>query len=428
MFPIFFSTLLSPALSSFFVISDIHYDIAFKADYNSTYFCHEVGYYGSNLIPEPTSDIESFIRPYCDSSFSLIDSALKQMSKIDPDPEFILLTGDLIAHYTSALLQQDGKYNPIYNSLLIKQSLQDISSLFLLYFPNTQIIPMIGNNDAYEDYEIPTGFDKSEYFDFLYTVWNPLAKNIPRTFFIDGYFNMKTSSGFNVIALNSDYFSVYYDDPEIQAEAQLIWLRSQLRSHEDNIIAMHIPPGLGLFGGGKMSWIQKLSDQMVDIIEEFSEKVVAVIAGHYHNGAFQIVGKTQMLLNPSISPYFGNNPGFRYYTTDLDDYAQYNIDGYNITGEWNSFTYSSRYGYKINDTRLYNDLKTDTIDLWYFLKGITGLWIDPESSDELACIIIFGPKACNQGKEYVKHILLCQIINQKLEQFESCISGYVDSR
>ena len=424
---LFFSTLLFPALSKFFVISDLHYDIAYKANYNSSYFCHEVGFYGSNTTPEPTSDIEPFIRPYCDSSFSLVNSALSKMFEIDPNPEFILLTGDLIAHYTSALLQQDGKFNPVYNSLLIKQSMQDISALFLEYFPKTQVIPMIGNNDAYQDYEIPSGFEKFEYFDFLYTVWNPLAKTIPRTFFIDGYYNLMVSTG-NVIVMNSDYFSVYYDDPEIQAETQLMWLRSQLRSHERNIIAMHIPPGLGLYGGGEMSWIEKMSNQIIDIIDEFSDKITAVIAGHYHNGAFQIIGETQMLLNPSISPYFGNNPGFRYYNSSLNDYAQYNIDAYNITGEWNSFSYSSRYGYNINNTRLYNDLKSGQVDLWYFLKGITGLWIDPESSDELACTLIFGPKACSQGKEYVKHILLCQIVNQKLEQFESCMSGYVDSR
>jgi sphingomyelin phosphodiesterase acid-like 3 len=419
-----FYLLLVLATSNFFVISDLHYDIAYQGNYNSSFICHSVGFYTSDIWPVPTNDVQNFSRPFCDSSMELLESAVAEMFQIDENPEFILLTGDIVAHYTSALLKENKEFDPVYNIQLVQESFEDVSDLLLKYFPGTLIIPMIGNNDGYVDYEMPTGLIKIQYLDFLYSVWNPLVKNIPYTFFTDGYFSCKTASGFNVIALNSDFFSVNFDGSMIHGFSELMWLRAQLQINDRNLITMHIPPGLGLYGGGKMSMIEIFSDSLVDIINEYSSKISAVFGGHYHNGAFQIIGSTSMFLTPSISPFFGNNPGFRYYKSDLTDYTQYNIDGYNITGNWKSFTYTSRYGYSINDTRLYQDLKSGKVDLWYYLKGISGLWIDSESSDSLACQIIFGKKICSQGEEIVKQVLLCQIVNQSLSKFNTCMSSF----
>ena len=71
------------------------------------------------------------------------------MQEIDPNPEFILILGDDIAHYTISLIEDQQNYNVSYNSKLIQQSHKDISLLLSKSFPQTQIIHALGNNDAY---------------------------------------------------------------------------------------------------------------------------------------------------------------------------------------------------------------------------------------------------------------------------------------
>ena len=157
-------------ISNFFVISDLHYDIAYQGNYNETYLCHSQQIQGYNIIPVPTDDIQNVVRPYCDSSLALITKAFQEMQSIDSSPEFILILGDTIGHYTTALLQPDGTYNPDIDINLVKQSYINIKNLITSLFPSTQVIQMIGNNDAYSDYKMPVGWDKMQYLDFLYTL------------------------------------------------------------------------------------------------------------------------------------------------------------------------------------------------------------------------------------------------------------------
>lgn len=58
----------------------------------------------------------------CDCPLSLIDSALKQMTKVDPDPDFILITGDFIGHRVREKIQDDGFFNVTANNIDVNNS------------------------------------------------------------------------------------------------------------------------------------------------------------------------------------------------------------------------------------------------------------------------------------------------------------------
>ena len=410
------------AACNFFILSDIHFDIAYKANYNSSYYCHSVLIKGQTTIPEETLDIQALSRPFCDSSLELVESSLSEMQRIDSDPEFILITGDLIAHYTSTILTSTGSFSPSYSQSLVQESFQKLASSCDKFFPNTQIIPLIGNNDGYADYEMPTGLDKLEYLEFLYSVWEPLSKGMSRKFFTDGYYSIKSKNGLNVIVLNSNFFSVNYLNIGVQGGVQMIWLKGQLEGNSNNILIMHIPPSLTLYSGGELSWYDYYSEVFLKMMSEYSESIIGIFAGHYHIGSFQLIGQIPIILNPSISPYFGNNPGFRYYNSNLTDFSQYNLNGYNVTGEWESYSFSSMFGYDLNFTRLYQDLYSGKVELYDYLRSINGLWLNPEMPNSQVCKGVFG-SACSKGTTYIKQVLLCQIIYHTSTQFQDCMNN-----
>lgn len=221
--------ILSIAQGKFFIVSDLHYDIDFTLNRTSKNSCVS-DYKVSNTSRSP-------FELYCDSSYSLIESTLIQMVSVDPNPEFILLTGDLIAHNTMTITL-DGVLDPDRNKQYIHMALQNLSDSILHYFPKTQIIHVIGNNDAYNHYSMPEGYFKNEYLDFVFALWGK-QENIPRTFLTDGYYSTKTHSGYNVICLNTLLFS-HRNKDDVSGRIQMIWLKSQLEYGENIIISMHI--------------------------------------------------------------------------------------------------------------------------------------------------------------------------------------------
>jgi sphingomyelin phosphodiesterase acid-like 3 len=410
------------ALGKFFVVSDLHYDIGYEPDYNETYYCHSRKYLGQKTTPVPTANLQPLVRPRCDSSLGLIETAFSQMKFVDPSPDFILVTGDTIGHFTSTFYTPDGTYDPLYNMFLLKQSFSDISALIQRTFPDTQAIFAIGNNDVYVDYEMPEKWDKVFYLDFLYGLWDPLGNDIPSAFFVDGYYSTKTKTGYTVLVLNSLLFGVNEKEMGVQSKIQLTWLRSQLVTNKDVIIAMHIPPSLSLYGGGGQAWYDSYSQAFINVVKEYAANIRIILGGHYHSGYFQLVGNTPFVLNPSISPLFGNNPGFRHFDLEKNDYTEYTFNAFNTSAGWQSASFSEIYGYTMNYTRLFGDLQSGAVSLDDYMERITGLWVTENYDYNTMCACVFG-NACAKGPAYTKQVTLCEIQYQTLSGFNSCMSA-----
>jgi hypothetical protein len=61
---------------------------------------------------------------------------------------------------------------------LLKETISEFSKIVAQYFPNTLVLPTLGNNDPKYHYMALNEADKEEYFTFLYDAWfNQLTGN-----------------------------------------------------------------------------------------------------------------------------------------------------------------------------------------------------------------------------------------------------------
>lgn len=110
------------------------------------------------------------------------------MKSINPDPDFIVILGDFVSHSAMEVLNSANQYDINFNKYILRQTIMDVYTLIEDYFPNTQILPVIGNNDGYEDYNILTGREGAEYLAFLYETWQPTVWDISGSFYDGGYY------------------------------------------------------------------------------------------------------------------------------------------------------------------------------------------------------------------------------------------------
>lgn len=406
----------------FFAISDLHYDIFYDGRFNETYRCHErkTNYDKGDKIP--TDDVRIVVRENCDCSLEMISVALQQMKIVEPEPEFILVLGDIVGHFTSSYLNEDGEYNAEYTIKLIEQTHEDVVKLIRKFFPDTQIIPVIGNNDAYLDYVMPEGLEKKRYLEFLYKLWGPLVGGISDVFLQHGFYNTTTKSGKTILVLNSLLLSYYQENKNVGQIEQFLWLENEIVSKENIYIAFHIPPGMALYNGGTQSWKAEHVSIFKSILSRHSSKIKAIFTGHYHSGVFQLINNIPTLTSPSISPIFGGNPSFRQYDIENNNYFDYTLDSYKYTGAWYSTSFTQEYGFALNLEKLLLQMQFGLTSISHFLKVTTGWWIYKNPSFQDMCKPIFG-NICNYPEEYLRRVAVCAIKYQLKAEFDECKLG-----
>lgn len=168
----------------------------------------------------------------CDPPLQLLESFLQQIKDTEgQDLDFILIPGDIVAHGVP-LEPKDpsaGDYN------LLKETITTVSLTFAKYFPNTLIVPTLGNNDPKYHYEGLDLADKDEYFSFLYNAWfnllpfNSGLKNlseIKNTMMNGGYYRVDIDSKLTILAINTLYFNTKNDatNQGTEAQDQLDWI------------------------------------------------------------------------------------------------------------------------------------------------------------------------------------------------------------
>jgi 3',5'-cyclic AMP phosphodiesterase CpdA len=166
----------------------------------------------------------------CDSSSLLINNTLKYISK-HHIVDIIIYTGDTVNHHDFDQ-SLDDNINTIYN----------FHMLLLKYFPNSTILPTIGNHDTFPVDQMSSKFHL-RLFKQLYSIWN-IKEEYP--FLMGGYYKYDIGN-ITFISLNS----IYYDDGNIftndpQSERQYNWLIDILDSSRKNnkscLIISHLFP------------------------------------------------------------------------------------------------------------------------------------------------------------------------------------------
>jgi len=365
-----------------------------------------------------------------DSNWWLVRSAFDAMGRTEPHPALVMFDGDMLAHsfpktFKSITHDDDPEH---YRAFVLKTF--DFMALELRKrFPDAKILVTPGNNDEEcGDYSIAENgvflSDTAERTralaregDQFATAWKTL-----------GSYSIQhpTLHGVRIISLNTVFWSNKYRATSFAkgcatvdstaGSALLAWLESQLaeaeQAHERVWLMFHIPPGIdgwasthpgggGVSGGPAKScadsivpmWVPEWTASFQRLLERYHGTVLASFAGHTHVDSFMLAeagGSRQfVLIDPAISPIYGQNPAYRivsfrgdgtladqatYYLTNLRD------AGGNTRGRWKKeYTFSRQWKTRqlgsASLTQIYDEISTDNgaRDQWLKLYMVSSV-------------------------------------------------------
>ena len=350
----------APAAQHWVVVSDVHFDPF--AD----------PHVAEHLIAEPVDRWREIFAAAKDAPFSeygsdtndaLFESALEAMHSTVPDASVVIVSGDFLAHHFREKFDRIAKvHDDASFDAFVDKTEAFLAIEFREAFPRAQLLPVIGNNDNYcGDYESePNG----PFLAHMASDWAPAvssdAAGWTSQFSTGGYYSVKLpAGGAQAIVLNDIFWSAYYQNACGNAHAdpggeELNWFSAALKSAGSTpvwVIA-HIPPGVDTFatlrrkdGQVQMFLADRFNAAFVSALTSPPPNVVMAIAGHTHMDGFRILGPnsaapvTPMLIVPSVSPIFGNNPSFTVLDVDpataqVADRLVYTLRGTNWRREY----------------------------------------------------------------------------------------------
>jgi len=290
-----------------------------------------------------------------DSNWWLVRSALDAMVRTEPHPALVMFTGDMLAHsfpktYRSITHDSD----PEHYRFFVRKTFDFVALEFRKRFADAKILLTPGNNDEEcGDYSIEANGtflnDTAERARALAgqggeftTTWKAL-----------GSYSLEhpTLHGVRIVSLNTIFWSNKYRAANFAkgcatvnstAPSELFtWLETQLAEAEHSQqkvwLMFHIPPGIDGWatthpsvGAANVSgtsasscaasivpmWVPEWTARFDDLLGRYQSTVVASFAGHTHTDDFRVVStngtsKQFVLINPAVSPIYGQNPSFR---------------------------------------------------------------------------------------------------------------------
>jgi len=233
------------------------------------------------------------------------------MQKLESDPDFIIISGDFAAHKLSDGQRWDSVSNVTYN--------------FRHYFPNTTLIPSLGNNDVLPDYNCTC---EDPQYQTFYSIWKDYIPD-PTSFVKFGGYSTKMSPHLTVIVINTVLYAIKNDQTRNMSDpcGQFAWLATQLEqvaaAKSRAYIVGHIPIQIDGYQG-KALWGAAFAQKFQQILLKYSPVIAGLFFGHTHTDDFRIVWEgpsmnhpiAAFLIAPSITPFYVNNPGFKKYHYD----------------------------------------------------------------------------------------------------------------
>lgn len=418
---------------TFWHVTDIHVDQNYSSTGDPNFFCH--------LTSEQQSgDIGRYGNFLCDSPEILVNLTVESMKRIEPNPDFIIWTGDNLPHVWEP---EDPGWNSIFEALAI------LTDLLTSEFPNVPIYPSIGNHDSYPpNILVPQLINDSMYHDYLDKGgWSNIIPNSSwPTFLKGGYYSTKIKAGLQLISLNTILWYEPNDNVTnlIDPADQFQWLENVLKeatdAQEKVYIIGHVPPGFynrASFPLGHHKpymYHPQFLKKYLDVTGKYYNTIAGQFFGHLHLDTFQLfqydsgVTHSSSLLASSVTPWHSPsldglslpvNPSIRLMHFErnngsLMDYDQYylNLTKAN-TGPEEEPSYEHLYSfveaYGVPDVsteslyKVYEQLKSDDKVFNRFIHYMTA------GEDSTLC------------KDHCKSAQLCAMICTSMEEYLPCM-------
>jgi len=292
-----------------------------------------------------------------ETNYPLLVKMLEEASRSARSSPLVIFPGDMLAHkFRDTFFSLYGEEDEAALRSFVYKTCAFFATQVRNHFPGLPVLFVLGNNDSYAgDYRlVPEGAYLADTSDLFYSMLlldgaDPEA--FTRTYFAGGYYQAQPSpSEVLFICLNTVLFSVHWssEGAEDAPTKQLDWLEHTLADAafqgKKVWILMHVPPGADVYGtvttymdeNGQVSdadmlWKEEYQKRFLEIIRTHKDTVAASFAGHTHMDEYRMVQKAggniaeTILFSPSVSPQYGNNPGFKVFTLstadwDLQDY------------------------------------------------------------------------------------------------------------
>lgn len=417
----------------FWQLTDLHWDQQYSTDGDPGGMCHSNDDWINKLstTKSQTPDYMSagqYGTYSCDAPWDLIEFSIKGMAEHEEVPDFIIWTGDNTPHVK----------NPMPDWPVVFSSLQNVSTTIRHNFPNTTLIPVLGNHDVYPGDLYPS---EAESFYRAYLTeggWNKLLDEEAQDSFRKcGFYHMIVKE-LKVIVLNTNLYNVPNnltwgeDDPC----GQLTWFEQQLQLAQSKnirvIVAAHIPPGYFERWIGPPFFNSGQNDRYVQLIHRYGDVILTHVYGHTHTDSFRIFAdnstdaRSVAFVSPSVTPWLhegGVNPSLRLYhyaSEGIKDYWQYY---FNLTGsdrrthpKW-QLLYQATKAYGVTDLSptnmlaIYREMMVDptVFDRYYFHNTVGHVFQECDAvcvRDHICTISHLKAEdmtTCQQGKHVLFH-------------------------
>jgi hypothetical protein len=285
---------------TFWHLSDIHLDPLFLANGSSFSNCR---------VADPSAKVTPFGKYGCDAPQRLLESALDYMNRVQPNPDFIIISGDFSAHDyqdESSILSAISAATSLIQSKLNS---------------NIPVFPAMGNDDCSADYKFSlVNHTWTHELAHLWAQWLP--SSALDTFTYAGYYSVPVTPQLTVVILNTVLYSPRLSqlhDMDVDIGGQVAFVEQQLiqaRNQGGKVLLVgHIPPGGAPYDDTDI-WVEPYVQIFQDLATAYEDVLLAFAAGHLHSDDFRFLENTLVLLAPSISLINHNNPGVRLFTLD----------------------------------------------------------------------------------------------------------------
>ncbi|XP_046572573.1 acid sphingomyelinase-like phosphodiesterase 3b [Haliotis rubra] len=405
----------------FWHITDHHYDTTYWSEMRS---CNDEvpvrGIYGDY---------------WCDSPWRLVNDSINAMASIKGNVDFILWTGDNVAHIAD-------QYT---NETYVVHILRSITDALKTAFPGVKVYATMGNHDWYPSDQYPV------ISHFLYNAtaelwedWIGDASQL-QNFRKGAYYTVKTIQGLRIIGLNTN---LYYTSDKLTTDltdpaGQFAWLEEVLKNAkvagEKVLMTAHVPPGIHV--PGKVQWFyDHYNTRFLDISRTYSDIIVGMFFGHDHYDGFKLLQRNggspgvPMFMAPSLTPWRfkitdktgdPHNPAVRLVKYNQQtgvplDIHQYYMD---LTASNRNNVSDWKIAYKASEAYGQSDLSAVSVD-----NIIKAFKTDKSVLDKFIrhrSVLANGETTVNACDEKCRAELNCGFIHMTEDSFDSCYTAIV---
>jgi len=261
-----------------------------------------------------------------DANYNLIKSAVNDMAKKHPHPDFIVITGDFIWHSYYKGGSQVPFSSEDQQHLLKTKTMSYLAGLIRSTYKGVPVIPALGNNDSdNDDYVFPS----DNFLTAFAKDWNlnPAPGNKLKVdtsgFKLGGYYKARLGKQVFVV-LNTTILSNNnpYNNNGVDS-TMFAWLEKELSVTGQKVwIVSHIPPGNDMMANGYTA-------KLISIVKEHKDNVQLYLAAHTHFNDFRVIYDSLtnkafawVRMVSSVGPNHDNSPGYIYAEYDMSGHLK----------------------------------------------------------------------------------------------------------